>query len=124
MIHIPEEREKMSNAQVRELLLEIAEYINGVSDQLLAPRLPTPTERVEYTSSKDFNYAPWSEQKQAPKENKWTKGRITNALTNRAGIQWKIDQLSDEQKAEILEDDSSLLSNQSIKNDNEPVQES
>lgn len=120
MIHIPEERENMSNKQLRELVLEIADKINEREPGPFAYGDIEAIETIEAQAGMDkFNYAPSSNYHDVPKERKWTKHEKPGYLKNRVGIQWKIDQLSDIQKEEIMIDDPTLLKSNQLKEDNE-----
>lgn len=102
---IPEEREVMTNSQVRTLLLEIADYLLA---EFTPEPIPHPLDE-HVVSRMESNLQASQEARQARSEARWSPGRIPHNLTNPQGIQWPIEKLDDDMRKQILDQDPSLL---------------
>ncbi len=98
----------MSKAELRKLVVEMADYLLSVADQLHyqeEPDYAKAAEELRFTNPP----ADWSAASQVKPDPKWGPGRVKGNLTNRQGIQWPLDKLDERMRAEIAEDDASLL---------------
>ncbi len=111
MITIPPARENMTKAELRKLVVEMADWINDVSDQLIVPRYPEvhPLDTHVQDRMEDSLAKVQETRSESPK---WGPGQISGHLTNRQGIQQNVNKLTDEERKEIEVDNPSLLSEQ------------
>ncbi len=111
MFTIPEARENMTKAELRKLVVEMADLIISDHQDKMPPH-PLDT-HVQDRMEEGLQKA----QETLQERPKWTRGKIKDSptnrsgihLTNRQGIQWPIEKLDERMRAEILEDDPTLL---------------
>jgi hypothetical protein len=101
---IPPEREGMTKAQLRKLVVGMADFLLSRSSETV----PHPLEEAVQDRMEDGLSKVQETRLETPR---WRPGQISGHLTSRQGIQQNVTKLTEDERREITEDDPTLLDN-------------